>query len=412
MADKLNEGTVESLPTPEKGSRIHYFPEAMVHGVKAPRGFGVRVTAAGVRSFVLRRRVRDEGHADRTITIGRWPDWKVPAAVREARALRTRLEQGEDPIAQDRASRAASQAAVGNTLKAICENYLALEGPKLRSTAWREAQLKRLVYPTLGERAIDDIKRSDIVRLLDTIERESGATMAHATLAIVRKIFNWYAIRSDDFRSPFVKGMGRINPKERARTRILTDGEIRAVWKHVDEAKGADAIFGRFVKFLLLTGARKSEAARLIWPELDGAAWTLPASRNKTKVELVRPLSKAALAVLPVNVGDCEFVFTTGGTRPIGGFSQFKSRLDDGIGVSDWALHDLRRTARSLMSRAGVPSDHAERCLGHVLGGVRGVYDRHEYNDEKQQAYEALASLIERILNPASANVTQLRTGA
>jgi integrase len=76
-----------------------------------------------------------------------------------------------------------------------------------------------------------------------------------------------------------------------------------------------------------------------------------------------------------------------------------------------WTLHDLRRTARSLMSRASVPSDHAERCLGHVLPGIRGTYDRHEYLAEKRHAFAALAALVERIVNPPTANVVALRAG-
>jgi integrase len=409
---KLNEDTIESLPVPESGHRIHYFPEAIVHGVKVPRGFGVRVTAAGARTFVLRRRVRGAGHADRTVKVGRWPDWKVLAAIKKARLIRDQLEQGKDPIAQDRAAKVAAIAAAGDRFEAIADNYLAREGGKLRSAAWRKRQLERLVYPTLGARAIGDIKRSDIVKLLDTIEKDNGATMATATLAIVRKIFNWHATRSDDFRSPIVRGMARTKSRDQARARILTDAEIRALWKHADEVTGADALFGRFMKFLMLTGARRGEAAHMTWPELDGTDWTLPASRNKAKFDLVRPLSKATLAILPVKTEGCEFIFTTDGKRPIGGFSQFKSRVDDAIGVADWTLHDLRRTARSLMSRAGVQGDHAEQCLGHIIPGVRGVYDRHEYRREKAEAYEALALLIERILNPAPANVTQLRTGA
>jgi hypothetical protein len=103
-------------------------------------------------------------------------------------------------------------------------------------------------------------------------------------------------------------------------------------------------------------------------------------------------------------------VFTTTGRGGIGGFSKFKRKLDKASGVSGWTLHDLRRTARSLMSRAGVSSDHAERCLGHVIAGVRGVYDRHEFHEEKKQAFEALATLIDRIVNPKD-NVVQLRDG-
>jgi integrase len=90
-------------------------------------------------------------------------------------------------------------------------------------------------------------------------------------------------------------------------------------------------------------------------------------------------------------------------------FGDPKVKLDAASGVTGWTLHDLRRTARSLMSRAGVPTDRAERCLGHVIGGVRGTYDRHEYHAEKKQAYEALAGIIERIVTGTQAGVVQLK---
>jgi integrase len=100
---------------------------------------------------------------------------------------------------------------------------------------------------------------------------------------------------------------------------------------------------------------------------------------------------------MPSNVG--RHVFSTdGGKTPVSGFSKFKAQLDKQSGVNGWTPHDLRRTARSLMSRAGVPSDHAERCLGHVIGGVRGVYDRHEYYDEKASAYQKLAKQVSAIV--------------
>jgi integrase len=109
-------------------------------------------------------------------------------------------------------------------------------------------------------------------------------------------------------------------------------------------------------------------------------------------------------------------VFTTDGKRPLGGFSKFKRAFDAKVltelrkensaaELPRWTLHDLRRTARSLMSRAGVPSDHAERCLGHVLPGIRGTYDRHEYINEKRHAFEALASLVDLIAIPPASNV-------
>jgi integrase len=204
---------------------------------------------------------------------------------------------------------------------------------------------------------------------------------------------NWYASRSDDFRSPIVRGMSRSKPHERARTRILTDDEIRVVWQAA-EGQGA---FGRLIRFLLLTGARRSEAAAMPWTELDGSDWTLPGARNKTKLDLMRPLSRAALDVLgPRGEG---FVFFINGHRAICDFGDLKAAFDRATGPMErWTLHDLRRSARSLMSRAGVPTDHAERVLGHVIGGVRGTYDRHSYQDEKRQALEKLAQLITTIV--------------
>ena len=107
----------------------------------------------------------------------------------------------------------------------------------------------------------------------------------------------------------------------------------------------------------------------------------------------------AVLAKVP-QIGNSDFVFTTDGKTPISGFSKFKRAFDLASDVSGWTLHNLRRTARSLMSRAGVPSDHAERALGHVIGGIRSTYDRHEFYAEKKHAFAALAAQIERILRP------------
>jgi integrase len=142
--------------------------------------------------------------------------------------------------------------------------------------------------------------------------------------------------------------------------------------------------------------------------ELDGSDWILPASRNKTKVDLVRPLSKAAQAILDEQPSIGAFVFSRGGRHALSGVSTLKKDFDAKSGVTGWSLHDLRRTARSLMSRAGVNSDHAERCLGHVIPGVRGIYDRHQYQKEMLAAYEALAAQIERIVHPVE-NVVTLR---
>jgi integrase len=257
-------------------------------------------------------------------------------------------------------------------------------------------------------RQIDEIKRSDVVRLLDKIEDENGAAMAHCTLAFLRKLFNWQASRTDDFRSPIVRGMSRVKPSELARSRILTDDEIRKVWAAANEMPNA---FGPLVKFLFLTGTRLHEAARMTWDELDGGTWIIPEARYKNGNPHCIPLSTTAKAILDATriIDGSKWAFTNDGRRAVDGMSWYKKRIDEMSGVTGWRLHDLRRTARSLLSRAGVNADIAERCLGHVIGGVRGVYDRHAYVEEKRRAFEALAAIVKRIINPPESNGVELR---
>jgi len=333
----------------------------------------------------------------RRLTFGAYPSISLASARTRADEAKAAIAEGRDP-----------NAVASETLQAICELYLAREGDKLRTAEWRKRLLDRHIYPTLGSRPIAEIRRSEIVRLLDQIEEGSGPVMATQTLAVLRKVMNWHATRSDDFLSPIVRGMARTKPSERARERVLTDDELRKVLR---AAEGC-GVYGSYLHFLLLTAARRSEVAGMTWAEINGGDWTLPGARNKTKLDLVRPLSRMAqdiLEKLPKAVG---FVWSTnGGGRAISDFGGLKRDLDAASGVKSWRLHDLRRTARSLMSRAGVPTDHAERCLGHVIGGVRGVYDRHEYHTEKAQAYEALAAIIERIVTGTQASVVQLKRG-
>src|SRR5262249_39614694 len=144
--------------------------------------------------------------------------------------------------------------------------------------------------------------------------------------------------------------------KERARQRILSDDELRAVWMAAVSFKHKP--FGELVRFILLTGCRRSEAARMEWSELDGTNWTLPGPRNKTGVALLRPLPGQAVAVLPAK-GPGTYVFSTdGGHTPVGNFTVWMREITQQSGTSGWTIHDLRRTARSLMSRAGVLTDH------------------------------------------------------
>jgi integrase len=250
--------------------------------------------------------------------------------------------------------------------------------------------------------------------MLDEIEDANGPVMADRTLAYVRKAFNWYATRDDQFNVPVVRGMARIKPKERARTRVLSDDEIRILWPILGEV----GTYGALVKMLVLTAQRHREVARMTYKEIDAdGIWTVPAERYKTKRPNFVPLSNAALALIQAQqrFNDCQYLFPTNAKTPYSRSGKSKAMLDKAVLASmkkpgkkttviepmpNWALHDLRRTAKTLMVRAGVRPDISERVLGHVIGGVEGTYDRHSYAEEKRDALEKLAAMIERILNP------------
>jgi integrase len=382
MKKKLTSAFVKNAQAEHGVDRSLYWDTAMP-------SFGLQVTAAGHKSFVCQYRA---GKQSRRLAIK--ATLNLSEARKEAKAILGRVAKGHDPL--DERRRAEGEAS--NTLKAIATSYFLREGKKLRTVRDRQSALERLVYPKLGARPIEDLKRSEIVRLLDRIEDERGPVMADRTLAYLSRVFTWHAGRSDEFRSPIVRGMARTKSAERARSRILTDDEIRRIWVATGETNNA---FGPLVRFILLTAVRRNEARHMSRNEIVGDIWTIPAARNKGKRDFALPMSKAAqsvLAAVPV-IGDV-FVFTHNGRNAMSSLSEYKDKLGKAAGVTDWTIHDLRRTARSLMSRAGVDADTAERCLGHVIRGVRGVYDRHEYLQEKRFAFEALAGQIARIVNP------------
>jgi integrase len=384
MARALTALAVEKL---KAGSSRREIPDP------GQRGLYVIVQSSGTKGYAVRYRFAGK---PRKLTLH--GGISLAGARKAAADAMFELSQGRDPGAAKQKARQEQRLAAADILEAVATEYMRREGHKLRSADWRDSTLKRLVFPVLGARPIAEIRRSELVRMFDRIEENNGGPMADQTLAVLRRIFNWHATRSDDFRSPIVRGMARTKPKERARSRTLTDDELRAVWKAANSAEGP---FGRYVQFLLLTAARRGEAAAMTWAEIKDGDWTLPAARNKVGVDLVRPLSAVAQDVLSKvpRLAGTDYIFSGDGHSPLGGFTRRKRELA-AVGDADWTLHDLRRTARSLMSRAGVNSDHAERCLGHLITGVRGTYDRHEYHEEKLRAYEALAAQIERIVDP------------
>jgi integrase len=402
---KLSEENIKRLAVPEAGNKVFYFTGAVLQGAVAPRGFGVRVTAGGNRSFVLNYRLRGREHR---YTIGAWPDWSALKAVREARSLRQRIDRGENPL-DDREPEVEGKT-VGQVLDDFIARYARAKGKdgqeKLRGANAIESAFNRLVKPRVGNKGIYALTRRDVAEMLDKIEDGSGPVMADRTRAYFRKALGWYAERDDRFNlgAAIVRVEPRSSGTKRART--LSDDEIRLLWPILGESGS----FGALVKLLLLTGQRRGEVAGMVWAEIgkDGI-WEIPAARYKTKRPHAVPLSTAALALIEAQPKGADYVFPSKAGTAFSGFGEGKAALVIARSMSRWTLHDLRRTAKTLMQRAGVRPDISERVIGHVITGVEGIYDRHDYEAEKRDALEKLAALLDRIINPPAANVLPLR---
>src|SRR5689334_15491072 len=206
--ESLSEETIKRLAAPAKGNCIIYFAGATIQGAKAPRGFGVRVTASGARAFILNYRLRGREHR---FTIGAWPDWSALKAAREARNLRQRIDRGENPL-DDRAPVPQTKT-VSKVLDDFVTRYVRNKERPLRSADHIESAFDRLVKPRIGKLGVYEVRRSHIAEMLDRIEDEAGPVMADRTRAYLRKALAWYAERDDQFNltAAFVRVEPRAN---------------------------------------------------------------------------------------------------------------------------------------------------------------------------------------------------------
>ena len=381
-------------------------------------GLRVVVFPSKRKSFILRYRFRA---LQRKLTLGpvalgaaepeAGPELDTPLSLAAARVLATKAlreaKAGKDPAAAKQRQRQELLAAESDTLQAIAEEYLRREGPRLRTVSQRRSDLELLCSSALGRLPVAEIKRGQYTRVLDYIADHRGPVRSDRVLSALKTLLGWHANRSD-FASPLGRGGRRTSIAERARSRVLSDDELKRVVEIAEQRR--DDPFAAFVLFVLYTATRRSEVAGLHRSELtdDGQTWVIPGARYKSKRDTLTPLSLAAQKIIAARPLPGVYVFSADGSKPLVGFTKRKQEFDRVCAVNGWRIHDLRRTARTLLSRAGVNADIAEMCLGHVLTGVRGTYDRHAYENEKRHAFEALAAQIEKIVRPPEPVVTDL----
>jgi integrase len=446
---KLTDGFVDSLPADGRDQTI--WDEALAR-------FGLRITPAGRKLYVVQYRAKPAPgvpSTSRKMTIGEHDGalWNVTKARAAARKLLGAVDAGGDPVAErqataeahmraksvaaDAKAKAASDAEARelDRFEAVAERYIAKALTKKRSGAEAARLLRQGPVAAWGSRHVAAIRRVDVADLLDAIAQRSPAT-ARLTFAALRGLFGWCIEREllnvspcDHVKAP---------PRPAARDRVLSDGELAAIWQ------GADALgfpFGPVIKLLMLTGQREGEVAGMAWSEIDleAATWIIPKERTKNGREHAVDLSPEALAVLNAVPRDGELLFPARRAparkharpdgefvaRPVVGFAASKRLLDGDVkrktkaalptyDLAPWRFHDLRRTAATGMAGMSFPPHVVERVLNHasgVTGGLVGVYQRHEYRPERKAALTAWGTRVAAIMSgtePAS-NVRQLR---
>ncbi len=388
-----------------------------------PAGLYLVVHPSGKKSWALRYRWR--GHPKKLTFADSYPDLSLALARAEAQASLADLQRDIDPAAVK-----VEEKQEPDSARAVANEWLD-RYVKPNTRTWPEVEriLNREVLPSWENNLITEIGRADVLRLLDSIVDSNRPILANRTLSILKRWFNWCVERGILEVSP---GAGIRPPaKEKSRERVLEADELAEIWR-ATESLGFP--FGPYFQFLILSAQRRSEVSNIRREDIDlkAALWTLPSESTKPGRVHDVPLSTAAVELfenLPQFDGPYLFS-TTGGQRPVSGFSKAKLALDEEIlenrrkagktrrevkGLASWRIHDLRRSSATWMAGARVPPHVLSALLNHSPGsaqGVTAIYNRFRYLQERREALEAWGQHILSLVDDRKTRSAAQLTGA
>jgi integrase len=389
-------------------------------------GLRVRVMPSGKCSFVLLARFKNGDDPTRR-ALGAYPIMSLADARKKAAAWKNMIAAGIDPAGEEERRRLAEERKQANSFAAVAEAFIAhCHKQKLRTAAMIEHDLRKTFVTAWGARPITEIQADDVKRIIRAAVDRGAKYQAHSDFTLIRRVFNW-SIGTDDHGLQ-ANPCDRLSPTDligarEPRERVLTDSELRALWRATERMKYPHAPLYRL---LVLTGLRLGEVCGARWSEFDleGRKWTIPALRmKKTRVgakPFAVPLTTAMMDVLKTiprfDSGDCLFSFTYGKT-PVQphSFSNVKEQLDALMReelsgpLPDFVNHDIRRTVRSHLSALRIAEETREAVLAHVRTGIKKHYDQHDYFAEKLEALTLWNERLRSIVEPLPANVMALR---
>jgi integrase len=411
MGQWLTDNVVKNLPKPETGNRITYDD-----GDKAVKGFGVRVTASGSRSFVLNFRTRIG--RERRYTIGAFPDWKTAAARKEARRLKKSIDLGADPMADLEAGREAKT--VADLAARFVEEH-SKEKNRPGTTALYEGQINNWILPKLKHMKVAEVTFADVDGLHRHVKKEGGPYAANRVLALLSKMFNLsikWQWRTDN---P-AKGVERN--QEHKRQRFLEPAEITRLMEALSAQEDKQA--ANIIRLLLLTGARRGEVLKAKWAQFDltKGAWTKPGATTKQKTDHRVPLNAPARQLLAeirsdaeaaakkkgIEVSDTDWVFPGRvADAPREGIKRPWDEIRKAAKLNAVRVHDLRHSYASLLASTGLSLPIIGQLLGHTQPATTARY-AHLLDDPLRAATERVGVLIDPGSKPG-AEIIEIRGG-
>jgi integrase len=383
-------------------------------------GFYLVVQPSGAKSWAVRYRV---GGKPKKFTLGPYPRLSLGDAREQARSALRLASEGRDPsalrLAAEQEAEASTRLRFGFVATEFIERYA-----KPRNRTWPETErlLTKADLAPWQTRDIRTISRQEILAVLDRMVERGAPIQANRLVATLRRFFGWAVERGILDASPAAS----LKPPsaEEARDRVLSDEELRAIWLAAEEIGYP---FGPAVQLMILTGQRRSEVLEAEWREFDlvRGLWSIPRERVKNDTGHVVPIAPAVVELiesLPKVGNNPRLLFTTNGTAPFSGVSKAIERLvslmqkhigsEDGA-IAPWRLHDLRRTFATGCARLGVSLHVVEKCLNHTSGtfsGVVGVYQRHEFLDERGRAMGVWDRHVIGLIAQAQDNIVPFKT--
>ncbi len=405
MAAKLTDGaggTIAKAQAPNTGQRFIFDDHR-----EAPRGFGLRITKAGGKAFVVKYNV--DGR-ERRKTIGDWPTWTLAAARAEAHDLLRGLSRGVDPLEEKRRRKAEP------TIRELAADWLDRHASGLKSESAIRGYINNDLVPAIGNMKVSDVRRRDVIEVVEA--KAVKTPRAAAQLLLYARRMLDYATDRDYLQANPLAGLkpGAIQVKGKrdplrsvVRGRILDDDEIREFWNSA-ELSALHKLTALALKMVLLTGQRPGEVAGMREAEISGRIWSIPAvRRGKTDTSHTVYLTDSALEIVAAAKGEIDrlakrrlepwagFMFEASPGRPVttAALCRAVEREHVALGAKQvapwgrWSPHDLRRTMRTGLSAAKVRPDVAELTIGHAKRGITAVYDQHGFEAERRAALEA-----------------------